>query len=197
MLKRTTDVALSAIGLVISAPIAAVIAVAIKLDSGGPVIFRQERVGRGFRPFLIYKFRTMVADAPRIGRAITVGGDRRITRVGRFLRRTKLDELPQLINVLKGDMSLVGPRPELRKYVEAFRAEYERILTVRPGMTDLASLRFIDESSVLARAGDPERAYVEWVLPEKIKLARQYVDNSSLRMDLHLLGLTLARIISH
>jgi len=197
LLKRTTDVALSAIGLVISAPIAAVIAVAIKLDSGGPVIFRQERVGRGFRPFLIYKFRTMVADAPRIGRAITVGGDRRITRVGRFLRRTKLDELPQLINVLKGDMSLVGPRPELRKYVEAFRAEYERILTVRPGMTDLASLRFIDESSVLARAGDPERAYVEWVLPEKIKLARQYVDNSSLRMDLHLLGLTLARIISH
>jgi lipopolysaccharide/colanic/teichoic acid biosynthesis glycosyltransferase len=172
-----------------------VVAALIKLDSRGPVIFKQERIGRRFKPFFIYKFRTMVKEAPMLGRAITVGEDLRITRVGRFLRRTKLDELPQLLNVLKGDMSLVGPRPELRRYVDAFEREYEQILKVRPGMTDLASLKFIDEASLLAQASDPERAYLERVLPEKIALAKQYANNPSMRLDMLLMGRTLTRLL--
>jgi len=131
-MKRTFDIVVSVLGLVLLSPLGAVVALLIKWDSRGPVFFRQERVGRGFRPFFIYKFRTMVEDAPRRGGLITVGEDPRITRVGWYLRKTKIDELPQLINVLKGEMRFVGPRPEVRQYVELFRKDYEEILKVRP-----------------------------------------------------------------
>ncbi len=155
------------------------VAISIMLDSKGPVFFRQKRVGKDFKEFRIYKFRTMVDEASLNGQQITVSGDKRVTRVGKFLRRHKIDELPQLINVSKGDMSFVGPRPEVGKYVEMFRTEYDKLLRVRPGITDPASIQYSDEEKILASATDWEKAYVERVLPEKIKLASQYVDKQS------------------
>jgi lipopolysaccharide/colanic/teichoic acid biosynthesis glycosyltransferase len=169
--------------------------VLIKLDSRGPVFFRQERIGQGGRVFLIYKFRTMVADAPSRGGQLTAPKDARITRVGRLLRKTKVDEIPQLLNVLKGEMALVGPRPEVRRYVDLFGRDYEEILAVRPGITDLASLKYADESAVLARAADPELEYVTRVLPDKIALAKEYVRRSSLAFDLSLILRTFIRVI--
>jgi lipopolysaccharide/colanic/teichoic acid biosynthesis glycosyltransferase len=169
-------------------------AVAIKLNSRGPVFFVQERVGRNFRPFWIYKFRTMVADADRRGGQLTAGADPRITRVGRWLRRTKIDELPQLINVLLGDMSLVGPRPEVPRYVEMFRDEYAVVLSVRPGLTDPASVKYRDEAGILAASSDPEQEYVRRILPDKIALAREYVARATFSSDLVVLVRTLLRI---
>src|SRR5262249_7178416 len=151
-------------------PVFLVVAALIKLDDGGPVLFRQQRVGRNLKTFFILKFRTMRVDAEK-GSAITVKDDTRITRMGRFLRPTKLDELPQLWNVLCGEWALVGPRPEVPRYVDLFRAEYTEILRLRPGITDVASIRYRDESSLLDRAEDAERTYVERILPEKLKLA--------------------------
>src|SRR6516225_4098394 len=191
LLKRAFDLALASLGLLLLSPLLLLAAALIKLDSRGAVFFKQERIGRGFRPFLIYKLRTMVEHAPQLGPDITVGEDPRITRVGRLLRRTKIDEVPQLLNVVKGDMSLVGPRPELPEYVQAFHQQYEEILSVRPGITDLASLKFIDEASLLVGVSDPERLYRECILPKKLALARQYVRERSLKMD----GLLLARTI--
>ena len=191
-LKRGIDIAVSACALVGLSPLLAGIAVAILLDSGVPIIFSQDRMGRGFRAFRIFKFRTMRADG--IGPAITAAGDSRITRIGRFLRASKLDELPQLWNVLKGDMSLVGPRPELPCYVEAFADRYQRVLMVRPGMTDLASIRFRTEEDVLADASDPVKAYVEQVLPAKLDLAEEYLRTKSLRTDLYIAIRTLSVI---
>jgi lipopolysaccharide/colanic/teichoic acid biosynthesis glycosyltransferase len=168
-------------------------ALAVKLSSPGPVLFRQTRVGRGGRPFRILKFRSMRDGAS--GPQVTAGGDDRITPVGRVLRRHKLDELPQLWNVLVGDMSLVGPRPEVQRYVERFAADYERILAVRPGITDRAALEYRDEESVLAAAADPEAAYVSTVLPAKIQLYHRYLDEMSLRTDVTLVLRTLAKLI--
>ena len=155
-MKRTFDVCMAVLGLVITGPLLAIISVLIKLDSQGPVIFRQVRVGQGFRPFAIQKFRTMAVEVPGTCLPLTVGQDPRITRVGRILRKFKLDELPQLLNVLIGDMSFVGPRPEVPRYVERLRSEFSEVLTVRPGITDLASLRYIDEAALLAFASNPE-----------------------------------------
>jgi len=194
VIKRGFDVLASLTGLVLLSPVLAVVALAIKLTSPGPVFFRQERVGRGFRRFEILKFRTMVPDAPKLGGQLTAGEDPRITRVGRLLRKTKLDELPQLINVVKGDMSFVGPRPEVPRYVEIFRDDYRELLTVRPGITDLASLKYRDESEVLGRSSDPETTYVEQVLPEKIALGKQYLRRSSLWFDVGLIFKTLFRL---
>ncbi len=186
-MKRVFDICSAAVGLVVLLPLFAVTAVVIKLDSRGPVFFTQQRMGRNFRPFRIYKFRTMTADAPARGPQITVGGDRRVTRVGRFLRRYKIDELPQLFNVLKGDMSLVGPRPEVGKYVDLYREDYEYILRVRPGITDISSITYRDEEGLLRDRDDPETFYRTVLLPEKIKLARLYVERSSLMYDLRLI----------
>jgi len=194
VIKRGFDVLASLAGLVLLSPVLAVVALAIKLTSPGPVFFRQERVGRGFRRFEILKFRTMVPDAPKLGGQLTAGEDPRITRVGRLLRKIKLDELPQLINVVKGDMSFVGPRPEVPRYVEIFRDDYRELLTVRPGITDLASLKYRDESEVLGRSSDPETTYVEQVLPEKIALGKQYLRRSSLWFDVGLIFKTLFRL---
>jgi lipopolysaccharide/colanic/teichoic acid biosynthesis glycosyltransferase len=151
-------------------------------------------MGRGFQPFLIYKFRTMKQDASTRGRQITVDSDPRITPVGRFLRKTKFDELPQLINVLLGDMSLVGPRPEVRQYVYLFSRDYDEILKVRPGITDLASIKYSDEATWLARFPDPEKEYATRLLPDKISLAKEYVRRSSLIFDLRLILKTLEKL---
>jgi len=190
-MKRVLDVVLSALGLLLLAPVFAFVAIALKREGAGPVLFRQERVGRGFRPFKILKFRTMVRNAARLGPGITPGHDPRVTRVGAFLRWTKLDELPQLWNVLKGDMSLVGPRPELPHYARMFEDDYRDILRVRPGITDLASLAYRDEGGRLDRETDPERAYVEEILPDKIRLARTYVARASFAYDMRIIGETI------
>lgn len=192
--KRTFDVVASALGLVVASPILLLAALAIRLDSPGGVLFVQQRVGRNFRPFGIYKFRTMVADAPRRGGQITFGADPRITRVGRLLRKTKIDELPQLANVLVGHMSLVGPRPEVPKYVEMFREDYAYVLSVRPGITDSASVKYRDEAEQLAASEDPAREYVERILPDKIAIARQYVAGATFGGDIAILAKTILRV---
>lgn len=192
MLKRAFDIIVSALGLLVAAPLMAAIAVAIKIGSPGPVFFRQERVGRDFKRFKILKFRTMVVDAPKLGGQITQGNDDpRITPIGKFLRKTKLDELPQLINVLRGEMSFVGPRPEVPRYVELFRDDYAEILRLRPGITDPASLKYRDEGAILAQAADHEAAYVEQILPDKIALAKEYVRSRTLTHDVVLLFRTV------
>jgi len=195
-MKRCFDVAAAALGIMALSPLLLTVAVLVKLTSPGPVLFRQERVGREFRRFWIYKFRTMVRHADRLGGPITFGADPRITYVGRFLRASKIDELPQLINVLKGEMSLVGPRPEVPRYVELFRQNYEPVLRVRPGMTDLASIRYRHESEILGEAADPETEYVTRLLPQKIRLGREYARRSSLGLDLMILWRT-ALVLFH
>ncbi|HUR96091.1 MAG TPA: sugar transferase [Gemmatimonadales bacterium] len=192
--KRAFDLTLAGAGLVALSPVLAAVSLLIIAESGMPVLFRQVRIGRGFRPFQILKFRTMVADAARRGGALSVGRDPRITRVGRTLRRFKLDELPQLCNVLAGDMSLVGPRPEVPEYVERFRGEYEDILSIRPGMTDLASLKYRDESALLGRAADPAAEYVRVILPDKIRLGREYVARASMMFDLSIILRTIGAV---
>jgi lipopolysaccharide/colanic/teichoic acid biosynthesis glycosyltransferase len=195
MIKRSVDVLAALSGLLLLAPLFALLALAIKLDSRGPVFYRQERVGRHGRLFRIFKFRTMTA-AQRIDAAqITVAGDERITRIGRLLRRSKLDELAQLIDVLRGTMSLVGPRPEVPRYVAHYPPQWrERLLSVRPGITDFASVRYRDESELLARAADPEREYIDVVLPTKLRYALHYVDQPTIANDLRVLGLTLTTV---
>ena len=193
MMKRTFDLVAALLGVVGLAPLFVLIACLIKFDSDGPVFFLQERVGKGFRRFRIFKFRTMVTDAQK-GALITCGDDPRITRVGRFLRKTKLDELPQLINVIKGDMSIVGPRPEVPTYVEAFHCDFDEILTVRPGITDVASLHFRDEAAILGAFQNPEQMYLTSILPAKIRLSKEYVRRSSLLSDVQVILDTLAAL---
>jgi lipopolysaccharide/colanic/teichoic acid biosynthesis glycosyltransferase len=190
--KRLFDVIVAALGLLLLSPLLIAIALWIKLDSPGPVFFRQERVGRGGALFRIHKFRSMRADAPLAGSQLTVGADPRITRAGQLLRRTKLDELPQLIDVLTGSMSLVGPRPEVPRYVALYPAALrDKVLSVRPGITDPASIEYRDESALLARAADPERVYIEQIMPAKLRCAASYVDRMSLANDVRLIGATL------
>jgi lipopolysaccharide/colanic/teichoic acid biosynthesis glycosyltransferase len=193
-MKRMFDFVVAAAGLLVLSPVMLFAAFLIKMDSSGRVFFKQERVGKSFRRFNIYKFRTMVQDASQRGSLITAGADPRITRIGRFLRKTKFDELPQLINVLKGEMSLVGPRPEIPRYVEMFRDDYEEILRVRPGITDPASLKYQDEAEILGRAGNAEDEYVQHILPEKVKLAKDYVGRSSVMYDLGLILRTVPKL---
>lgn len=195
MIKRLFDVVVAAAGLLVLSPLFAILALAIKLTSRGPVFFRQERVGRDFQPFRIYKFRTMVVDAPKLGGQITAGRDPRITSIGHVLRKTKLDELPQLLNVLSGEMSLVGPRPEVPKYVEMFRPQFAEVLSVRPGITDLASVKYRDENEILGQAADPEAAYVNQVLPDKLALATEYVRRASFWFDVRLIFATFWKVL--
>lgn len=193
MPKRLFDLLVAAVALLLLSPLLLLVALLVRLDSPGPVLFRQQRVGRHGVPFRIHKFRTMVHGAA--GPALTVGADPRITRVGAFLRRTRLDELPQLIDVLQGTMSLVGPRPELPRYVVQYPADLrERVLALRPGITDPSSLAFIDEAELLARAADPEREYVQVILPAKLKRAAEYAEHASLASDLGVLWATLRRL---
>ena len=196
MRKRLFDLLLSVLGLLILLPVLLCIAIWIKMDSSGPVFFRQVRVGRYNKPFRIFKFRTMRTDAEKEGK-LTIGPDHRITRSGHFLRRYKLDELPQLIDVLRGTMSLVGPRPEVPDYVAYYPAEIkEKVLSVRPGITDYASIEMADENSVLAGYDDPQKAYIEVILPAKLKHYSDYVDSQSLVEDVKILLLTVKRILA-
>ncbi|MBI5924648.1 MAG: sugar transferase [Aquabacterium sp.] len=197
MSKRLFDWILSTLGLLMLAPVLLLIALAVKLDSPGPVFFRQERVGRYGKPFRIHKFRTMRHEPAGQGLQITVGADSRITRVGGFLRSTKLDELAQLIDVWEGAMSLVGPRPEVPRYVAHYPTDLrEKILSVRPGITDIASIEYRDESHVLERAADPEYAYIHEVMPHKLALAASYVDQASVWTDIKLIVRTILAILS-
>jgi lipopolysaccharide/colanic/teichoic acid biosynthesis glycosyltransferase len=194
--KRAFDWLMSSLGLLVLGPMLLLIAMLIKLDSPGPVFFRQERVGRHGVSFRIHKFRTMRHDPQGQGLQITVGSDTRITRVGRFLRASKLDELPQLLDVWRGDMSLVGPRPEVPRYVAVYPADLKaKVLSVRPGITDIASIEYRDESAVLARASDPEQAYIHEVLPHKLALSASYVDQASVWLDIRLIWRTLVAIV--
>ena len=194
MIKRLIDAVLASVALVLLTPVLLVVAVLIKLDSAGPVFFRQERMGKDVQPFFIYKFRTMVRDAPQKGGPLTFGRDPRITRLGGWLRKTKLDELPQLLNILGGDMSFVGPRPEVRRYVEMYPREFKQILQIRPGLTDLASLKYRDESEFLGSFENAEEAYVKVILPDKIRLAQQYLERSSVLFDMSLICKTLLKV---
>jgi lipopolysaccharide/colanic/teichoic acid biosynthesis glycosyltransferase len=194
VMKRFFDIVISFTTLVLLIPLMVVVATIIKLNSEGPVFFKQERIGKGFRPFWIYKFRTMRKPANGNGSQVTVGNDPRITRVGWFLRQTKIDELPQLINILRGEMSFVGPRPEVSQYVQLYKQDYQEILTVRPGLTDLASLKYRDEAALLARATNPEEEYTTRVLPDKIELAKDYLRQASLLFDLKIIFKTLFKL---
>ena len=196
-MKRMFDIVVSCVGLVVFFPLFILVALLIKLDSPGLIFFTQDRMGRGFRPFSIYKFRTMIQNAPASGGRITVAGDRRITRMGRLLRKSKIDELPQLMNVLKGDMSLVGPRPEVREFVELFHSDYDEILQVRPGITDLASLKYHDEAAILGQSASPDEDYVKRILPDKITLAKEYIRRSSLWFDLTVICRTVLKIFDY
>jgi len=196
MLKRTFDVVFSTFGLLIVWPILAAIALMIKAHDRGPVFYRGVRVGRNRKPFRIFKFRTMVVDADRIGGPSTADDDARITAAGRFLRRYKLDELPQLINVIKGEMSFVGPRPEVAHEVETYSDTELRVLSVRPGITDWASLTFHNEGEILKGSPDPHLAYREKIRPEKLRLALKYVDENTLRTDIKIIIRTLATLMN-
>lgn len=197
MAKRLFDILASLIGLALLLLPGLLLALWIKLDSAGPVFFRQERVGRFGRAFRIHKFRTMRADAELVGGPLTVGADPRVTRVGRWLRAHRLDELPQLIDVLRGDMSLVGPRPEVPRYVALYPAALrDQVLAVRPGITDPASLAFRGEASQLAAAADPEREYVEVILPRKLALAADYAARANLWTDLRVVARSLAVLLT-
>jgi lipopolysaccharide/colanic/teichoic acid biosynthesis glycosyltransferase len=196
MTKRIFDIAAATLGLILLAPIMALLALLIRLDSPGPALFRQQRVGRGFKPFVLYKFRTMT-DGSAGGRLVTVGRDARVTRIGAVLRRTKLDELPQLVNVVRGDMSLVGPRPEVPRYVDLFHAEYAEVLQVRPGITDPASIKYRDEESILGLADDADEEYLTRILPDKLRLSADYARSASLSQDFALILHTVFSVAVH
>jgi len=189
--KRLFDVVATIVGGMLLLPIIVPIAIWIKLSSKGPLFYIQKRVGKDFKEFDLYKFRSMVVDADKVGPSVTSGDDPRITKVGKIIRRTKIDELPQLLNVLKGDMSLVGPRPEVMKFVKFKEEEYKKVLSVKPGITDNAAIEFRDEESIMQQYEDKEKAYIDEVLPKKIKLYYKYIDNINLFNDIKLVLKTL------
>lgn len=194
-MKRLFDILSSAIAFILLSPILIVLAVAIMIDSKGGVFYKQKRIGKNGKAFMLYKFRSMRTGSDRKG-LITVGSnDDRTTKVGRFIRKYKLDELPQLINILKNDMSVVGPRPEVEKYVQLYTAEQRKVLSVKPGLTDLASLAYINENEILGRAKDPEKTYVEQIMPAKLRLNLEYIEKQSFWFDLKIIAKTLMRIV--
>lgn len=194
-MKRFLDFSASLLVLVLFIPLWLLIALAIVVESRGGVFYKQLRVGKDNKDFYLYKFRTMKVGADRQG-LLTVGArDNRITRVGYFLRKTKMDEFPQLINILKGEMSIVGPRPEVRKYVDLYSEEQLKVLTVRPGLTDYASIQYVNENEILAQSDNPEQTYIQEVMPAKLKLNLQYIENLSVKEDVKLIFKTFAAIL--
>jgi len=196
MVKRSFDIVFSIMGLALAAPFLLYLAVRIKREDGGPVFYRGLRIGKDARPFKIFKFRTMVVNAEKIGGPSTADDDPRITQTGKLIRKLKLDELPQFLNVLRGEMSFVGPRPEVKHYVDLFTSEERSILTVKPGITDWASLWNSDEGALLAGSPDPERTYMEKIRPEKICLQIKYVHERSFLTDLKIIILTMKKLIA-
>ena len=195
IIKRILDFILSSVAIVVLCPVFIAIAIAIHLDSDGPVFFRQERIGKRGKPFRIFKFRTMHVNADKQGPSITIGSDSRITRVGAFLRKMKLDETAQVFNVFLGEMSFVGPRPEVPKYVELYSPWQKQVLLVRPGITDYASIAYRNESEILAKADDPESLYINFIMPEKIKLNMKYLHEISPITDAKLIIKTIVVVI--
>ena len=192
---RFCDIVFSAIGLLLLSPLFLIVYILIRCESKGGGFYCQQRVGKDGRMFDLYKFRSMRTGSDKKG-LITVGGhDSRITRMGYFIRKYKIDELPQLWNVLKGDMSLVGPRPEVKKYVDLYTEEQRRVLSVRPGITDYASIEYVDENEILGKADDPDRVYVEEIMPAKIKLNMRYIENRNLNEYFKIIGLTFINIL--
>ena len=190
------DICGSIIGIIVASPIMLVLCALIKLTSPGPLIYRQERVGLHNQTFWMYKFRSMeIQPEAEEKKAWTVKNDPRVTAIGRFMRRTSLDELPQLFNILKGDMSLVGPRPEVRKYVDLYTDEQKKVLSVRPGITDYASIEYVDENMILGEASDPDRAYIEQIMPDKIRYNMKYICNRSVKEYFKIIFLTFWSII--
>ena len=195
LVKRLFDLLVSLAGLVILSPLMLLISALIKSESSGPVFFRQNRVGKDGRVFRLFKFRSMFLNADKKG-LITIGNnDRRITKTGAFIRKYKFDEIPQLINVLKGEMSIVGPRPEVEYYVEMYSNEQRKVLSVKPGITDWASIKYIKENELLAGSAHPEKLYIEVVMPDKLKINSEYIDNGSFLLDLKIIWFTLIKII--
>ena len=190
-MKRTFDMIWATVGLLLLWPLFLFVGLLIKLEDGGSIFFRQRRVGRHGHTFRMWKFRTMLVDAELKGSALTVGRDPRITRVGHWLRATKIDELPQLLNVWTGEMSLVGPRPEVQKYVDLYSVGQRQVLGLRPGITDLASVKYRRESDLLAASSDPDRTYVEEIMPEKIRINLEYAAQASAWKDFRVILLTL------
>jgi lipopolysaccharide/colanic/teichoic acid biosynthesis glycosyltransferase len=192
---RSFDIVVAGVALIVLAPVLAVIAAAIRVTDGRPIFFRQERIGRHWRPFHIIKFRTMTRDAERTGLPLTVGADPRISPIGRILRRWKLDELPQLINVARGEMTLVGPRPEVRRYVDLYTPAQQRVLDYVPGCTDPASVTYIDEASQLGLSADPEETYIRVIMPDKLRLSLAYGEYGRLAKDLRTIWRTLTSLL--
>lgn len=193
--KRVFDIVVSALILLVLSPIFLLLAAAIKIDSKGPVFYRQVRVGQYGQDFRIFKFRSMVQDADKKGLSLTTEGDSRITRVGKLIRKCRLDEFSQVLNVLQGTMSLVGPRPEVRKYVDAYEPEYLATLLVRPGVTATASIRFKDEDELLNSGGDPEEIYIHQILPEKMRYNLEYLDHISVWHDFKIMIQTVLAVL--
>ena len=193
--KRCFDIFFSLFGITLLCWLFLIIAIAIKCSSKGPVLFKQERVGRHGKTFKIWKFRSMIVDAEAKGMQITTDGDDRITKVGKFIRKTKIDELPQLFNVLSGKMSFVGPRPEVPKYVAMYNDEQLRVLSVKPGITDLASIEFRNENDLLDNDDDPERKYIEEIMPAKLELNLKYIEKAGFFYDIGLIFKTIAKVI--
>ena len=195
VLKRGFDFIVSLIGCIVLMPIYILIAILIKIDSRGPIFFKQKRVGQYGKIFKILKYRTMVVDAENIGKQITVGDDKRITKIGKFLRKYKLDELPQLFNVLKGEMSLVGPRPEVPKYVELYNYEEKKVLNVKPGITDFASIEYRDENEILGKVDNPEEYYINVIMKHKLELNLKYINNNNIFIDINIILKTLMKCL--
>lgn len=194
-MKRVLDIAISVCGILLILPFAFLIALWIKLDSKGPVFYRQKRVGRFGKDFLLYKFRSMFSQSDK-GNLLTIGAaDQRITKCGYYLRKYKLDEIPQLLNVLIGNMSLVGPRPEVRKYVQLYTEEQKKVLNVKPGITDLASIAYKNENDLLAQSKNPEQTYIQYILPDKLKLNMIYIDDPSLKNYIWITMKTIVHIL--
>lgn len=195
MMIRFFDILFSLLGIIVLFPVFLLLYITIRLESKGGGFYKQLRVGRNGRDFYVYKFRSMRIGSDKQG-LITVGGrDPRITRIGYFIRKYKLDELPQLFNVLKGDMSLVGPRPEVRKYVDLYTEEQRRVLSVRPGITDYASIEYVDENTILGQAEDADKAYVELILPDKIRYNMKYIEHQSVTEYFNIIFLTIWSIV--
>lgn len=193
--KRCFDIFFSLLGILCLLLVFLFVAIAIKCSSKGPVLFKQERVGKNGKHFKIWKFRSMVVDAEAKGRQITTDGDNRITKVGKFIRKTKIDELPQLFNVLSGKMSFVGPRPEVPRYVELYTEEQRKVLSVKPGITDLASIEFRNENDLLKEAEDPDKKYIEEIMPAKLELNLKYIEKAGFFYDIGLIFKTIFKVI--
>ncbi|MFO7790076.1 MAG: sugar transferase [Bacteroidota bacterium] len=194
--KRAFDIIVSFAGLILLSPVFIVLGIAICMDSPGGIFYKQQRVGKNGKPFSIYKFRSMRADSDKKGQLTVGSNDKRITKTGRFIRKYKLDELPQLINVFLGEMSIVGPRPEVPGYVKLYNDEQKKVLSVKPGLTDYASIEYANENSLLASAKDPEKFYVEKIMPEKLALNKKYIRDMGLKTDLKIILQTIRRIFA-